>query len=82
MAGWLRHLAQRSLDVAALEYEHAVRLSALREFDHNIGANSQSLDAKHGAVAASLDQIDASLTAIEADLTAMATTDGEQADAA
>lgn len=50
--------------------------------DNNIGANSQSLDAKHGAVAASLDQIDASLTAIEANLTAMATTDGEQADAA
>jgi len=50
--------------------------------DSNIGANSQSLDAKHGAVAASLDQIDAALTAIEADLTAMATTDGEQADAA
>jgi energy-coupling factor transporter ATP-binding protein EcfA2 len=50
--------------------------------DDNIGANSQSLDAKHGAVAASLDQIDASLTAIEANLTAMATTDGEQADAA
>jgi len=50
--------------------------------DDNIGANSQSLDAKHGAVAASLDQIDASLTAIEANLIAMATTDGEQADAA
>ena len=50
--------------------------------DSNIGANSQSLDAKHGAVAASLDQIDAALTAIEADLTAMATTDREQADAA
>lgn len=50
--------------------------------ESNIGANSQSLDAKHGAVAASLDQIDAALTAIEANLTAMATTDGEQADAA
>jgi hypothetical protein len=50
--------------------------------DENIGANSQSLDAKHGAVAASLDQIDTSLTAIEADLIAMTTIDGEQADAA
>lgn len=50
--------------------------------DDNIGATSQSLDAKQGAVATSLDQIDSSLTAIEADLTAMATTDGEQADAA
>jgi energy-coupling factor transporter ATP-binding protein EcfA2 len=50
--------------------------------DENIGANSQSLDAKHGAVAASLDQIDISLAAIEADLLAMATTDEGQADAA
>ncbi|OJW60449.1 MAG: hypothetical protein BGO57_13590 [Sphingomonadales bacterium 63-6] len=50
--------------------------------DDNIGATSQSLDAKQGAVATSLDQIDSSLTAIEADLIAMATTDGEQADAA
>lgn len=50
--------------------------------DDNIGATSQSLDAKHGAVAASLDQIDTALTAIEADLIAMATIDGEQADAA
>ncbi|GGA00044.1 protein DpdH [Sphingobium fuliginis] len=50
--------------------------------DDNIGATSQSLDAKQGAVATSLDQIESSLTAIEADLIAMATTDGEQADAA
>ena len=50
--------------------------------DENIGANSQSLDAKHGAVAASLDQIATSLAAIEADLLAMATTDEGQADAA
>ena len=50
--------------------------------DDNIGATSQSLDAKHGAVAASLDQIETALTAIEADLIAMATIDGEQADAA
>jgi hypothetical protein len=50
--------------------------------DDNIGAISQSLDAKHGAVAASLDQIDTSLAAIETDLTAMAATDGEQADVA
>jgi len=50
--------------------------------DNNIGATSQSLDAKHGAVAASLDQIDTALTAIEANLIAMATIDGEQADAA
>ncbi|WP_062223447.1 protein DpdH [Aureimonas sp. D3] len=50
--------------------------------DNNIGATSQSLVAKHGAVAASLNQIDAALTAIEADLIAMATIDEEQADAA
>ena len=50
--------------------------------DDNIGATSQSLDARHGAVAASLDQIETSLTAIETDLIAMATTDREQADAA
>ena len=49
--------------------------------DENIGANSQSLDDKHGALAASLDQIETSLAAIEADLIAMAKTDGEQADA-
>lgn len=50
--------------------------------DANIGANSQSLDAKHGAVAASLTQIDLSLAAIETDLVAMATIDAEQANAA
>lgn len=49
--------------------------------DDNIGANSQSLDAKHSAVATSLDQIDKSLTAIEIDLTAMTATYGEQIDA-
>lgn len=49
--------------------------------DDNIGASSQSLDAKHSAVANSLEQIDTSLTAIEIDLTAMAATYGEQADA-
>lgn len=46
--------------------------------ENNIGANSQSLEAKHGAVAASLDQIDTALTAIEDDLTALATIDGGQ----
>jgi hypothetical protein len=50
--------------------------------DDNIGATSQSLDAKHGAVAASLDQIDTALTAIEADLIAMAKICMEQVDAA
>lgn len=49
--------------------------------DNNIGATGQSLDAKHGAVAASLDQIDTSLAAIEADLIAMAAVKREQADA-
>jgi hypothetical protein len=49
--------------------------------DDNIGANSQSLDAKHSAVATSLEQIDKSLTAIEIDLTAMTATYGEQIDA-
>lgn len=50
--------------------------------DNNIGANSQSLDAKHGAVAASLELIDTSLAAIETNLTAMTAIGGEQADAA
>jgi hypothetical protein len=50
--------------------------------DQNIGATSQSLDAKHGAVAASLEQIDTSLAAIEADLIALSNADGEHADAA
>lgn len=50
--------------------------------DENIGASSQSLDAKHGAMAASLDKIDSSLAAIEAELIAMATIGGEQADVA
>lgn len=70
----------------AVDAEETGLVAAAQAFfdtvDDNIGANSQSLDAKHGAVAASLDQIDASLTAIEANLIAMATTDGEQADAA
>lgn len=50
--------------------------------DKNIAATSQSLNAKHAAVTASLEQIDTALTAIEADLIAMATINGEQADAA
>lgn len=50
--------------------------------DDNIGATSQGLGAKHGAVAASLERIDTSLAAIEADLLAMAATSGMQADAA
>jgi energy-coupling factor transporter ATP-binding protein EcfA2 len=50
--------------------------------DQNIGATSQSLDAKHNAVAASLAQIDTSLAAIEADLAALSRVDGEAADAA
>jgi energy-coupling factor transporter ATP-binding protein EcfA2 len=50
--------------------------------DNNIGAISQSLDAKHGAVAASLEQIDTSLAAIEVDLVAMTRTNGGQTDAA
>lgn len=50
--------------------------------EDNIGANSQSLEAKHGAVATSLEQIDTSLAAIETDITAMAATDGEEVDAA
>ncbi|GAO78135.1 protein DpdH [Sphingopyxis sp. C-1] len=57
-------------------------LAFLDTVDNNIGANSESLDAKHGAVAASLEQIDTSLAAIETDLTAMAAADGNQADAA
>lgn len=44
--------------------------------DNNVGANSQSLDAKFGAVATSLKQIDTSLTAIETDLIAIAATEG------
>lgn len=39
--------------------------------DQNLGANSQSLDAKHDALADSLQRIDASLLAIENDLIAM-----------
>lgn len=50
--------------------------------DNNVSANSQSLDAKFGAVATSLEQIDTSLTAIETDLTAIAATNGERFDAA
>lgn len=50
--------------------------------DDNVSANSQSLDAKFGAVATSLEQIDTSLTAIETDLTAIAATDRERTDAA
>ena len=50
--------------------------------DQNIGATSQSLEAKHGAVAASLKQIDTSLAAIEADLIALSSTNGEHADGA
>jgi hypothetical protein len=59
----------------------AVAQAFLDTVENNIGATSQTLDAKHGAVAASLDQIDTALAVIEADLIAMATTDGEQADA-
>lgn len=50
--------------------------------EDNIGANSQSLDAKHGAIATSLEQIDTSLAAIETDITAMTATDREEVDAA
>jgi energy-coupling factor transporter ATP-binding protein EcfA2 len=50
--------------------------------DQNIGAISQSLDAKHGAVAASLEQIDTSLAAIEAGLVALSSPSGEHVDAA
>ena len=63
----------------------AALVSAAQAFldtvDQNIGATNQSLDAKHIAVAASLDQINSALAAIEADLIAMAKTGKEQADA-
>lgn len=49
--------------------------------DQNIGAISESLDARHGAVEVSLAQIDTSLTTIEADLVALSRIDGEHADA-
>jgi len=50
--------------------------------DQNLAANSQSHDARHGALANSLSRIDASLEAIEEALTWMSALAGEQADAA
>lgn len=50
--------------------------------DQNIVATSQSLDGKHGAVAASLERIDSSLAAIEIDLVALSSGEGKHADAA
>lgn len=60
----------------------AAAQSFLDTVDQNIGANSQSLDAKHGALAASLAQIDTALKAIEINLLALSGTDAETIDAA
>ena len=49
--------------------------------DQNIGAISQSLNARQGEMEASLKQIDTSLAAIEADLNALSGMDGEHTDA-
>jgi len=59
----------------------AAAKSFLDSVEQNIGATIQSLDAKHGAVTYSLEQIDKSLAAIEADLTAMSAATAEHADA-
>ena len=50
--------------------------------DQNIGASRLSLDARHGALATSLKQIDAALSAIEVDLLALSGASGESGDVA
>jgi hypothetical protein len=54
----------------------------LNTVDQNIGAISLGLDAKHGAVAANLEQIGTSLAAIEDDLIALSSAERDHADAA
>ena len=50
--------------------------------DAKVGADAKSVDAKQGALAASLVEIDTALAAIDADLTALSSSIPEQADAA
>ena len=69
----------------AVETGSALILAAeafLTAVDAKVGADAQSVDAKQGALAASLVQIDTSLAAIDASLTALSSSATEQADAA
>lgn len=91
-----RTLAKQEDSVAALAHfgrgrKNAVEsgsalVAATRAFldavDQNLTANSQSLDAKHGALADSLALIDKSLAAIENDLLGMTELNGGQANVA
>lgn len=69
----------------AVEVGTALALAAqnfLDAVDQNIGANSQTLDARHGSLTTSLTRIDTSLTAVEADLVALVEPAGDHVDAA
>jgi energy-coupling factor transporter ATP-binding protein EcfA2 len=50
--------------------------------DQNLSVTNQNIDAKHGAVAVSLEQIDTSLATLEADLVALSNSEEKHSDAA
>ncbi|RWE94402.1 protein DpdH [Mesorhizobium sp.] len=88
-----RTLAKQEDGVSALPYYGRGRKNAveagtalaeatqmfLDAVDQNLGTNSQSLDAKHAALADSLNRIDTSLLAIENDLLEMTASNGAHA---